>query len=466
MEYDKTSVSSIYEYSAGLINKCLRDFMDADAQKYSGKGGYAQLVEEIFFKYKPNSNPGPDFSEAGVELKCTGLKSLKDGNLAIKERLVCGMIDYMNVVNEDFDHSHFYTKCRLMLILFYLYIKGADSLDYEFLYRVLWELPEKDLLIIRHDYNVIVDKIRRGEAHLLSEGDTVYLAACRKGQKDSALRAQPNTDILAKGRAFSLKPSYMRTILDFVISTGENHATNYQFATNNTAVTLQELQQDSFEDVLLKRFSPYKGLNIVDISARQGKQVSTAKHKYAIVANNIVSISGDDINESEEFRKSGITMKTVRVQRNGTIKESMSFENINYCEVYDCEDWVDSRLYEIFTSRFLFVIYRETDGEITLPNGKVESEYKLDKVFFWTMPESDLVDAEIYWNDIKKKVMDNKIGLDYFFHIKDNKKFHVRPKAQKKTTNFFTAINPHGGNCQRLCYWFNASFVKSIIESN
>ena len=46
---------------------------------------------------------------------------------------------------------------------------------------MLWKLPEKDLLIIRQDYETIIKKIKRGEAHLLSEGDTMYLGACTKG---------------------------------------------------------------------------------------------------------------------------------------------------------------------------------------------------------------------------------------------------------------------------------------------
>ena len=464
--YDRSDAASIYEYSAGLINKCLRDFWHEGMPLIDGKGGYAQMVEEIFFKYKPNSDPGPDFKEAGLELKCTGLKRLKDDSLAIKERLVCGMIDYCEVVKEDFEQSHFYTKCQLMLILFYLYVKGADKLDYEFLYRVLWKLPEKDLLIIRNDYKVIIDKIRRGEAHLLSEGDTVYLAACRKGQKDSALREQPFSAIRAKGRAFSLKPSYMRNVLEFLMQSGENHACNFNLYETKSITSLEELKGGSFEQVILRRFDPFMGKNYLAICDQLGIKHSTAKHKYSIIANGIVTSKISDVNDSDEFKKSGITMKTIRVGKAGTIKESMSFENIDYCEVAECDSWEDSRLYEIFTSRFLFVAYRQTENSIELPNGKVEPEYVLDKAFFWTMSAEDLEDAERYWLDIKKKVMQNRIKLGNFYKLSDDKKFHVRPKAKNKASNFFTAVNPNGGHCERLCYWFNASFVKKIIEEN
>ena len=93
------------------------------------------------------------------------------------------MIDYCSVINEQFETSLFYLKCRIMLLIFYLYEKGVSKWDLRYIYTVIWQLPEKDLLIIRQDFETIVNKIKKGEAHELSEGDTDYLAACRKGQK-------------------------------------------------------------------------------------------------------------------------------------------------------------------------------------------------------------------------------------------------------------------------------------------
>lgn len=140
----------------------------------------------------------------------------------------------------------------------------------------------------------------------------------------------------------------------------------------------------------------------------------------------------------------------------------MSFENIDYQEVFDCEEWTDSRLYEIFTSRFLFVIFRETDNMIQFPNGKAEPEFILEKVAFWTMPQEDLVTAQQYWNNIRQNVLDNHINPDYFWSLKDDRKFHVRPKA--RVADDLTG-NPNGGMAHKYCYWFNQKYVKNIIEN-
>ena len=201
LEYDKTSPKSIFEYAIPLLDHTLREMVGDEAvlgYNMAGKGTLGQMVEELYYHYKANSNPTPDFEEAGVELKTTGLKKLKDLSLQIKERLVVDMIDYENVVNQSFEMSLFYNKCRLMLLLFYLYDRSLEQYDRYFLYVTLWKIPEKDLLMIKHDYEVIIEKIKQGKAHLLSEGDTEYLGACRKGQKGDSLRAQPCSPIGAR----------------------------------------------------------------------------------------------------------------------------------------------------------------------------------------------------------------------------------------------------------------------------
>lgn len=454
LPYDKTSAISIYEYSKGLLGKSLREFVYDGYSKKEGKGGIGQMVENLYFLLETNNNPEADFSSAGMELKCTPLKLAKNNDYLIKERLVCNMINYCEVVNENFEHSHFYLKCQLMLLIFYLHKIGSDKLDFEFIFSVLWKLPEKDLLIIRKDYETIIEKIRRGEAHLLSEGDTMYLGACRKGQKGDSLMSQPYSSEGAPRRAFSLKMAYMRTVLQYVLDSGQNAVANFTIPTNQL-VSEKELNELGFDEILLNRFKPYIGQNFQLIAAEKGVNLSNnPKNKFAMIANAIASSNQySNINLSEEFIKAGLTMKTIRVQHNGTIKEAMSFENIDYIEVADCEDWFESRLYELFSSRFMFVVYKEQT--------KNQGDYILDDVFFWTMPQEDLALAEEYWNHIRESILNDHISEEYWWKGRDKKKFHVRPKAQKSTDLVPT---PNGGWAKKFCYWFNNDYVRNIIE--
>ena len=455
LPYDKKSAKSIFEYSKGLLGKSLRDFVWEGYEPKKGKGALGQMVENIYFFLETNSNPASDFSEAGMELKCTPLKQGKQNDYLIKERLVCNMINYCEVVEEDFEHSHFYLKCQLMLLLFYLHQKDCNNLDLEFILSVLWKLPEKDLLIIRHDYDVIIDKIKQGKAHELSEGDTMYLGACRKGQKGDSLMEQPYSQMGAPRRAFSLKMAYMRTVLEYVLNSGKNAVTNLSHV-ESELVTSKALHKHSFDEIILSRFEPFMGKSYGFIARKKGVDISNnPKSKFALIANAVAaSEKCQNVNRSEEFEKAGLTMKTIRVQANGNIKEAMSFENIDYIEIAECDNWYDSRLYELYSSRFMFVVFREQS------QGK--EDYVLDDVFFWTMPQSDFLVAEEYWNHIREIVLAGQISAEHWRKASDRKKFHVRPKAQKATD---MAPTPDGKGAKKYCYWFNNDYVREIIDN-
>ena len=467
LPYNERDIVSIFDYSKHLIDKCLRDFVP-DAGEYRGKGGLGQLVEEHYFKYGVNSRQEADFAFVNAELKCTPLKRAADGELLIKERLVCSMINYAEDWNKSFEESHFYKKCLMMLILFYLHGKNTPKLDLKFIFSVLWRIQDKDLLIIRNDYETIISKIRDGKAHDLSEGDTMYLGACRKGQKGDSLMAQHDSPVRAPRRAWSLKAAYMRIILDEVKKNNVDGAySNVGIRASSSGLkplfTFRELSDSSVDEILLKRFAPYVGKTYEDICRCLGTAPETSKSRYFNIANKIAGNAAvGNVNRTEEFRKSGLTMKTVRVRQTGVVKESMSFENIDYQEVFDCNDWVDSRLYELFTSRFLLVVFRETDQDDKNAGKLYGEEYRLDKVAFWTMPSADLNVARDYWQNIRKCVLENHIDSKHFWSMGDDRYFHVRPKA--RVADDMTE-NPNGGMAKKYCYWFNARYVRNIIDN-
>ena len=463
--YDTKDIKSIFEYSKHLIHKCLRDFAPS-VTDISGKGALGLLVEELYFKYNRNCRQESDFAFVHTELKCTPLKKTAKGELRIKERLVCSMINYEEDWNKSFEDSNFYQKCLTMLILFYLHEPNISKLDLQFLFVVLWQLPEKDLLIMRQDYDRIITKLREGKAHTLSEGDTMYLGACRKGAKGDTLMSQHNNDIKAPRRAWSLKPAYMRVILEEVKqrSTANSYC-NFDIHTiaANAMFSVDGLKKNTTEEILRQRFAPFIGKTYSQICEALQIETSTSKAKYFSIAN---LIAGEgrvhNVNKSEEFIKSGMVMKTVRVQKTGSIKEAMSFENIDYQEVLECDIWEDSRLYELFSNRFLFVVFAETNERLSLSGGTTEPEYRLEKIGFWTMPQDDLRVAHKYWLNIKHNIAQNHISPQYFWSLKDDNYFHVRPKARVAEDKI---LSPSGILVKKYCYWFNQKYVKKIIQN-
>ncbi len=464
-DYDKTDMWSILEYSKRLLGKSLEQAVAPTiVVPKRGKGGLGQLVEVYFFGIKNNSRQEADFPEAGVELKVTPLKLGKNEQYEIKERLVCTMIDFTKDQKRAFADSHIVKKCSLMLIPFYLHLNSIPVQKLRFIYDVLWQIPDKDLLIMKHDYETIIGKIKAGKAHEISEGDTMYLGACRKGQKgDKAVYYKlpdgSTASTPAPKRAFALKVAYMKTILEFAKKTGGQGSFNTSALAHGYTKHLieeEELEEKSFEEILLDRFKPFYGMSYDELVEEMNASASGAKSKYFLIANAILTDKGErgiDVTASEEFLKSGIVMKTIRLNKNGRPVEAMSFENIKYGEVMSEKNWYGSRLYELFTQRFLFIVFQEDEF-------KVE---RLKKAFFWTMPVEDLSAAALYWQSIRQAIRDNHISSEYFYKESEHKKFHVRPKGTKQYP--FTD-NPHGGKAKKLCYWFNHDYVKEIVDKS
>ena len=53
--------------------------IDKTGRLSTGKGAAGNVIEESWFGYRPNSDPTPDFEEAGVELKVTPFEKTAKG---------------------------------------------------------------------------------------------------------------------------------------------------------------------------------------------------------------------------------------------------------------------------------------------------------------------------------------------------------------------------------------------------
>ncbi len=438
--YDIYSPKSIEMYGKELESKTFRDILktsdmvvkEADYEYLTStfsKGSLGQLVEKYHFKYEPNSDRNPDFEEAGVELKVTPHKRLKSGKLSAKERLVLNIINYEKIVEEDFETSSFWLKNQLILLIHYLYENDKDKLDYLIQKVHLYEFPEKDLKVIKDDWNNIKRKVLEGKAHELSEGDTNYLGACTKGASKSSLRTQPFSEQMAMQRAFSLKSSYMTALLRKII----NEDDMVSFSDH------EELETQSLEELLMEKFKPYIGLTPKEIAKQVNiKYSNNSKHIIPQLISATLGINGTRLNQIDEFAKANIEYKTVRLEPNGIPKEHMSFEQIKFDEVY-YETWEDSHLRNRFIdTKFLFVVfqYNETKSE----NENREPYFRGIKL--WNMPEV-VLDTKIkeVWEEIHRLVREgvtieyktrgkNKVEANNLPGKDFNGGSHVRPKAR------------------------------------
>lgn len=441
-QYDENSRASILKYSLLLLNKSLRDLYQEEIEKLpaeylnpKAKGQIGTLVEKLHFEYEPNNRSEPDFLEARLELKTTPLK-ISRGSYVSKERLVLGMIDYQQIVNENFDTSSFIKKNSALLLMFYLYEKDKIT---EQLFKLikLWEIPENDYEVIKQDWETIYSKIRSGKAEELSGGDTFYLEAARKGAgKGKDLTEQPFSNLMANRRAFAFKSKYVNLIIK---EDGElENVLDSDFINSKKTA----------EEYIIQKFKPYLGKSVSELENIFNLSYSERKKdKSSVISKAILGVPQSK--KIAEFEKANIQMKTVTLGNNNLVKESMSFKRIDYHKIIN-EKWLNSDFYnDVVDKKFFFVIFKDNEFGIRV----------LEKVLFWNMPPEMREQAREFWLDTREKIREGETSN--FWKISDNKTFHVRPKA--RDSKDLTTLRD-GSQAPKLGYWINAKIIEDIIR--
>ena len=409
------------------------------------KGGIGNMIQECWFGRPANSLPEPDFNEVGVELKVTPFFYNKSKRATAKERLVLNIINYMEEYKTTFETSHFWLKNKTLLLMHYEYIKNASKDDFKIMSAILFEYPREDLIIIKQDWEKIIQKIKDGKAHELSEGDTLYLGACRKGAGgDKDLRKQPFSDVMANQRAYSLKQSYMTYILNNYVLNQEKE----ESVIDNEA----QLEKQGFENYIINKIKPYFGQSQKEL-IREFKLNPAMKNVNERIIASILGIKGN-IAATEEFKKANIVPKTIRVNfGDKNIKESMSFPTFKFTEIIK-EDWEDSFMYNLFAStKFMFIIFKFDKN----------NELYLDNIKFWNMPVKDIEEVHKVWAETVKVIKEGvkittRNGRD-FNNLPGqsfNKVSHVRPHGQNKSDTYEL---PDGRKLTKQCFWLNNKYV-------
>ncbi|WP_017416592.1 Sau3AI family type II restriction endonuclease [Clostridium tunisiense] len=412
------------------------------------KGKLGQIIEESYFGYEINSKPEADFKNLNIELKVTPYKKNKNGSLSAKERLVLNIINYMEEIHKDFYTSSFWMKNNKLLIVFYNYEKDKTVGQYEITNTILYEIPEEDLPTVIQDWETIIGKVRNGKAHELSEGDTFYLGACTKGKDSSSLRQQPFSDISAMQRAYSFKQSYMTHILRSNL--------NNEFS--------EKLIKDgnfSIRGYVEKLLKPFINKSYEELCEVYG-QASCAKNSVQLLISKIFNIKGTDLSKIQEFEKANLKLKTITVDKNNKIKESMSFPTFKFKEIIETS-WEESDLKRILgEQKYLFIVFKENKTSDLIFKG----------FRFWNIPYEDLNEVERVYRktvevikagvEIKEKLTKNGIRHNNNLPSKSESYVcHVRPHGRDARDTYEL---PDGRRLTKQCFWLNNTYILEQVK--
>lgn len=452
--YSKEEIAVISQSAIGKSFREIRDveLITVEDEKVQ-KGSMGGIIEEYLFGIEPNGESEPDFIDAGIELKVTPYKKNKDNTLSAKERLVLNMIDYMTEYKNEFYTSHFWFKNNKLEILWYLHEDNKDKLDFKITNEVLLDLSiSEDLKQIEKDWNIIIKKIRDGKAHEISEGDTMYLGACTKGVNANSVREQPFSKLPAKKRAFCFKNSYMTQLVRKYIG----DYTNVEKILTN--------KNETFDEFVNNVINKYKGktqkelMNLFNIE-------SNAKNLNSMLISRMFGVKGN-LSDTEEFLKANIVPRTIRIEENGRIKESMPFPAFKFEDIIR-QEWETSDFRETLEStKYMFFVFKMINGE-----------YVFKGIKLWNMPELDIqLEAKHVWEltriciitgNIVKEIDKNGNRTTCFPGVSVSKVCHVRPHARDSQDTYPLPIADQLTgltNYTKHCFWLNNTYIKEIFS--
>ena len=218
------------------------------------------------------------------------------------------------------------------------------------------------------------------------------------------------------------------------------------------------LRNNSFEDFILNKIEPYIG-RTQDSLLGEFNLKTTAKNVNELILARILGLKGK-ISSTNEFKKANIVPKTIRINANSSISESMSFPAFNFKKLLK-EEWETCEFKALLEqTKFLFVIFRFKDN----------SSLVFDGLVFWNIPEADLDEVRKVWErtvDILREGVQFKTSGKRTFNnlpkASENKVSHVRPHARDSQDRLEL---PDGRTMPKQCFWLNNTYIREQLEKH
>ena len=190
-----------------------------------------------------------------------------------------------------------------------------------------------------------------------------------------------------------------------------------------------------------------------------------AKNRLSALVKKMLLYSKTNL-ESKVGDGSNLFIKTIKLDKYGRLKESMSFPVFKYLDIAK-EDWMSSSLRKTFADNtFVFTVFKNVDKELYLKSMRL-----------WKMPEQVLDSGvRVAWEQMKncvtsgkivKYIDDNGRYVTYFPSSTENQYVHVRPHALNRNDTFplpvpdkLTGLTEY----PKHSFWLNRSYVQKIIN--
>ena len=206
-----------------------------------------------------------------------------------------------------------------------------------------------------------------------------------------------------------------------------------------------------------------------ELCEKFGREYNNNKAQWNDLA---FKILGTQDEHADEFEKANIVVKTIRIEENNNMRESMSFPPFKFLELIK-ENYDDSTLHDYFEeTRFFFFVWKK-DGPV----------YRVQGCQLWNMSHEDLeVTVRKEWEQYKHiieygvqftKLIDRNGKISFSNNLPNKSEteiIHVRPHATKAAYRFNNGEEygnverdanelPNGEFMTTQSFWINNSYI-------
>ena len=233
---------------------------------------------------------------------------------------------------------------------------------------------------------------------------------------------------------------------------------------------LDRLMLESAQIDLDERLNCFKGKKVSELKVLLEVDNIDNKASFVKLARKMMNVNSNQIELG--IRKVSSVLKTVRLTGMKKPAEAMSFMPVDFEEWVNTSEWKDSYLYKYFSEKtlvlFIFQQYpsgkRVDDSEMTFLDAKV-----------WKMHEYDLNHGlKEIWDEVRYLILNNK--LEIIETTKSNGSVVNKNNLPSSKFNYLGHLRPGGKNGQdkiqlpsgqniaKQRFWFNAEYVKEILD--
>lgn len=477
--YDEASPESILKFGGRTVGMTAREICAIagrpdPSRRPAWKATKSTLgdVMEWYFGIPRNNSPEPDFPQAKVELKILPLKR-KGSSFDVKEPTSISMIDYMTLLNEQWQTASVRKKLDHILFVFFA-IQSDDILASRVRAVILWEPRPVDRAIFEIDWTRTWRMVGEGRAHQLSETQAEALAARRKGVggPNDRGRPQPRSHEPAKSRAWALKSVFTRQILRECVL-DKPYESAFERSLPDVPISLI----GHVEERVLSALGRFTGMHLVEVAKRNGVELIDGKNLAASVVKR--SLGFKSVNSRiREFDQFGIDVKTLNLRiQDGYPFEAVSFPVVNLQELSN-QEWegVESADGEIvkegsdLLEQLHLILFVPTfSGHRNEP----QAQRLLGKPFFWQPTCDQLKTIEAEWTMYREEVGQGKA----VYIVREGKRtrhnrltpasgtkiIHMRPHGRDSKDVY---LDPKGNEVTKQCFWLNKDFIWELVKQN